>query len=191
MKDIEIEIQVKIEKSAPLVAFLKERATFKSEKRQVDEYFSPAHRDFLAARPVKEWLRLRDASGDFSITYKNWHYDDAGKSHYADECESKIESLETCRKIFEALNFKSLIVVEKVRKTWDYETYEIALDSVTGLGDFVEVEYKGGEENVDPKQITDGMVAFLKERSVGKIERNYVGYPFLLLFGKEAKWETQ
>ena len=42
------------------------------------------------------------------------------------------------RKIFEALDIKPVITVEKKRRTWNYKDYEIALDSITDLGDFVE-----------------------------------------------------
>jgi len=32
------------------------------------------------------------------------------------------------------------------------------------------------------------MIKFLKDINVGKIQRNYQGYPFLLLFPEEAKY---
>ncbi|OGK18114.1 hypothetical protein A3D80_02115 [Candidatus Roizmanbacteria bacterium RIFCSPHIGHO2_02_FULL_40_13b] len=191
-KNIEIEIQVNVENAKPLMAFLEKNGVFKGEKRQVDEYFSPAHRDFLAKRPVSEWLRLRDADGKYSMTYKNWHYDKKGKSmEFCDEVETNVESIEQTRKIFSALNLKSIALVDKVRKTWTYKEYEIAVDSVKTLGDFVEVEYIGNDENVDPEKVTGEMVAFLKKVGCGKITRNYVGYPFLMLFPDEVKYETQ
>src|SRR3989344_8620990 len=130
MKDIEIEIQVQIEKSVPLLEFLEKEGTFQSEKQQIDEYFSPAHKDFLTARPVNEWLRLRDAEGHCSINYKNWHRTPEGKSTYCDEYETKIENLATVKKILSALNMKSLVIVNKIRKTWTYKDYEIAVDKV-------------------------------------------------------------
>lgn len=80
MSDIEIEIQVKLQHEKPLLVFLKGNGQFQTKKRQIDEYFSAPHRDFLAVRPVKEWLRLHDADGKYSINYKNWHYDGRGKS---------------------------------------------------------------------------------------------------------------
>lgn len=189
--NIEIEIQVNIENPKPLIEFLKKNGDFQSEKHQVDEYFSPAHRDFLGVRPVKEWLRLRDADGKYSINYKNWHLDENGKSHYCDEFESKIEGMEQVRKILSALNFKSLVAVDKLRKIWTYKDYEIAIDSVRNLGDFVEIEYIGKDEKIDPKKITGEMVDFLKKIGCKKITRNYVGYPFLILFPKEARYEIQ
>ncbi len=189
--NIEIEIQVNIENSQPLIDFLKKEGVFQAEKHQTDEYFSPAHKDFLGVRPVTEWLRLRDTDGKYSINYKNWHFDESGKSHYCDEFETRIENIDQVGKILSALNFKSIVIIDKLRKNWTYKDYEVAIDSVSGLGDFVELEYIGRDEKVDPKKITEGMIDFLKTVGCGKITRNYVGYPFLLLFPKEVKYEVQ
>ncbi len=189
MNNIEIEIQVNIENSKPLIEFLGKKGQFKAEKRQMDEYFSPAHRNFIEIRPIKEWLRLRDSNGKYSVNYKNWHFDENGKSHYCDEYEAKIEDLAQVKKILDALNFKSLVKVDKVRKTWEYKDYEIDLDSIKGLGDFVEIEYIGKDERVNPEKITAEMMNFLKDLGCGRIKRNYVGYPFQLLFPDEVKFE--
>lgn len=187
MKNIEIEIQVKVENNKPLLEFLQKNAEFKAEKHQEDEYFSPTHRDFLEVRPVKEWLRLRNADSKYSINYKNWHFDDRGKSHYCDEYESKIEDLDKVKKILQVLNFKSLVIVDKVRKIFIYKDYEIVIDSIKSLGDFIEIEYIGQEDRVEPEKITSEMINFLNEIGCGKVERNYVGYPFQILFREEIK----
>ena len=189
--NIEIEIQVSVEKPKPLIKFLEKNANFQSKKHQIDEYFSPVHNGFLEVRPVREWLRLRDADGKCSINYKNWHFDKKGKSNYCDEFENKIESMKQMKKIFSVLNIKSIAVVDKLRKIWTYKDYEIAIDSVKTLGDFVEIEYIGKNNKINPKKMTEEMVNFLKKVGVGKITRNYVGYPFLVLFPKEAKYEIQ
>lgn len=187
----EIEIQMRVENVSALMDFLQAKAEFKAEKKEVDEYYTPAHRDFLAIRPVKEWLRLRDRDGKFTINYKDWHYEANGQSNYCDEYETVVENIETMRSILAALNCKVIVRVEKVRKTWIYGDYEIDIDSVVGLGDFVEIEYAGTDFEVDPKAVTDQMVEFLRDRNCGKIERNYQGYPFLLLFPGEQKFTTE
>ncbi len=149
MDNVEIEIQVDIENSKPLIEFLEKNAEFKSEKHQVDEYFSPTHHNFIEVRPVKEWLRLRNSDGKYSINYKNWHFDEDGKSHHCDEYETKIEDLTKLKKILDVLNLKSIVKVDKLRKTWIYKDYEIAVDSVRELGDFIEIEYIGKDEKVE------------------------------------------
>ena len=184
MKDIEIEIQAQVENEKPLIEFLEKEGKFQSEKNQIDEYFSPAHKDFLSTRPVNEWLRLRNAEGQGSINYKNWHRTPEGKSHHCDEYETKVENLTTAKKILVALNMKSLVIVDKVRKTWLYQDYEIAIDCVKNLGNFVEIEYKGDVAVEDASKVTKEMVNFLKNIGCGKIELNDKGYPYQLLFGK-------
>ena len=191
MHDKEIEIQVQVEHIGALREYLIERAELISTSRQVDEYFTPLDRDFVAVHPVREWLRLRDADGKASINYKNWHPDADGKTRWCDEFETSVASTETMRKILGALGFRSIVTVDKQRETWVYKQYEIALDSVKGLGDFVEIEYKGSESAPDHKTITNEMVQFLKDLRCGQIKRNYQGYPFMLLFPEEVKQEVQ
>jgi adenylate cyclase class 2 len=189
MNNIEIEIKVNIEKSNPLIDFLEKNAKFKSKNHQIDEYFSPAHRDFTSVRPVNEWLRLRDSEGKYSINYKNWYRDQKGRTSYCDEYETEIGDLNKFKKILNVLNFKPLTKVDKSRKTWVYKDYEIDIDSVKKLGDFVEIEYIGKDEKVNPEEITEKMINLLKKIGCGKIKRDYVGYPFRLLFPKEEKFE--
>jgi adenylate cyclase class 2 len=189
MKNIEIEIKVRVSEAANLKKFLKRDAKFLDENYQKDEYFSPAHRDFLAVKPVEEWLRLRTSGKKFGITYKNWHYDHKSISHYCDEYETEVADLEQMRRIFAALDMKPLVTVEKTRRRWRYQDYEISLDQVTGLGDFVEVEYKAAETPADPSGTTSEMIAWLKAIGVGKIERSLTGYPFALLNPKALHFQ--
>lgn len=188
MSDIEIEIQAKIENSGALLDFLKKNAKLKNEKRQMDEYYSPTHRNFLDENPVKEWLRIRDEDGKYSMTYKNFHYDANGKGEFCDEYETKIGDLKKFRKILSALNFKMIVRVDKLRSSWIYGNYEISIDSIWGLGDFVEVEYKG-LDGQDPRKIKSEMIDFLKGTGCGQIKTNQQGYPFLILFPEKAKYQ--
>lgn len=120
--NIEIEIQAKLERVKPLLAFLKRKGKFVAEKRQIDRYFSPKDKDkdFLKARPVDQWLRLRDADGDWSINYKNWHHGKDGRSYFSDEYETEIGNIEQGEKIFKALKFRPIAIVDKARKIWSY-----------------------------------------------------------------------
>lgn len=180
MQDKEIEIQLRMENSQNLKVFLENEATFVSENQQIDDYYVPAHRNFLDSQPIQEWFRIREEKGQFSANYKKRH-DENGIGTYADEYETKIESKETFKKILNALDFKQIITVDKTRKKYNYKDYEIALDKVVGLGDFVEIEYKGKEIR-DPKEITNEMFVFLKTFQTGKIENTNSGYPMMLLY---------
>ena len=83
-------------------------------------------------------------------------------------------------KILNVLDFKTVVVVDKLRRAYKYKEYEIAIDKVKGLGDFVELEYKSTKIK-DPKEITSEMSDFLKSLPLGKIVRNHVGYAAKLL----------
>jgi len=191
MKDIEIEIKVKVSDSAGLRKFLAEQAEFRGEQHQIDEYFNPPHKDFLADEPVAEWLRLRTTDSKQSINYKQWHAGDDGVTNHCDEYETTVEDASKVRKIFAALGFKPLVTVDKLRKNWRYQNYEVSMDSVKNLGDFVEIEYVGGAVDLDPKQITDEMVEWLCGLGCGQVERDFRGYPYWLLFGNKPRAEAR
>lgn len=184
----EIEIQVQVEKIQPLLKFLAKNGKQVLKARQIDEYFIPKHRNFLKRKPIVEWLRLRDANAQYFINYKYWHVGRDRKSHHAEEYETKIENLEQMKSIFKILNIKPIVIVDKSRTSYLYKNYEISIDHVKGLGDFIELEYKGRTSR-PPREITAEMGHFLKNLGVGKIYKNYVGYPFQLLFPKGFKLE--
>jgi len=187
MANKEIEIKVRLQGVDKLVSFLQENATYSGEDYQKDVYYSPAHRNFLEVEPVAEWLRVR-GNGTGSVTYKKWHYDESGKSNYCDEYETEVGDTAQFAKILEVLDFNVIATVEKTRRSWRHKDYEVSIDSVTDLGDFVEVEYKG-DEDAEPAEVTSRMVAFLRSVGCTKLERNYTGYPFLVLYPDRQEFE--
>jgi len=191
MRDVEIEIQVRIEKTKPLEEFLDKNASFRFEVNQVDEYFSPQDEkdDFLKQDPITRWLRIRKEDKIYYLNFKKFYYEKTGENYFRDEFESKIEDPEEVRKIFLALNFKPIVVVEKLRKAWQCNEWEIALDDVKNVGQFVEIEFKFSQGQTDPKKDIKEMIEFLKKIGCGKLEINYQSYPFLVLFPDKAKFE--
>ncbi len=187
-KIIEIEIQVQLENIRPLKAFLNKKAKLLRKSRQIDYYYTPTHRDFLKKYPAVEWLRLRQTDKGNSINYKYWHVDEDDRSHYSDEYESAVDDMEQLKLILKALNFKPIVVVDKKRLDYRFKSYIISVAQVKKLGEFVEVEF-AGKTTKRPVEITNEMIQFLKKLGVGKIIRNYNGYPYILLFPKKVKYE--
>ena len=116
---------------------LKRGATLLGENDQVDEYFNHPCRDFAQ---TDEALRLRkDSCG--RITYKGPKIDQFTKTR--EEIEMEVDDLDKMASILERLGFRSVAKVCKRRKEYLLEGVTVSLDSVEGLGDFVELEIQG------------------------------------------------
>jgi adenylate cyclase class 2 len=107
------------------------------EHDQVDEYFNHPSRDFAL---TDEALRLRkDSKG--KITYKGPKLDRDTKTR--EEIEMDVDDLDKMAQILLRLGFRRVAKVMKKRKEFLLEGVTVCLDSVQGLGDFVELEIQG------------------------------------------------
>ncbi|SFS07479.1 adenylate cyclase [Halomicrobium zhouii] len=111
---------------------------------QEDTYYDAPHRDFAA---TDEAFRIRrESHGDEAIvelTYKGPKVDAESKTR--EEIETAVESGSDADAIFRALGFEAAAVVEKDRDRYHLNGYTVTLDSVDGLGEFVEVEIEAEE----------------------------------------------
>ena len=168
----------------PNLGALRDRLRGKGAKKlgsqhQVDVYYNAPHRDFLAAPNISEWLRLREENGRASINYKRWLPLEAKIKTHCDEFESVVTDGEALRKLLQALDFTELVTVDKRREGWQLGDIVVALDTVKGLGEFVEFEYKGEAESVD--EAHRHIQHCIETLGVKLGERNHVGYPYPLL----------
>lgn len=117
---------------------------------QRDTYYDAPDRDFAE---TDEALRLRsetpvDAeSATTRLTYKGPLVDADSKTRR--ELETGVDDGETVDGILRALGYEPAAVVEKERERFGVDGYTVTLDSVTDVGDFVEVEREAPEEAVE------------------------------------------
>lgn len=182
----EIEIKVSVERVQPLLELLEREGTAHGEQHQVDTYYTPAHRDYLAVRPVAEWLRLRREGERASLNHKRWIYGPDGTSHHCEETETPVGDAAAAAQLLAALDARELVTVDKLRRSWTWGDYEVAIDRVAGLGDFVELEWKGADRPGDEAEITAGMEAWLRGLGCGTLTRGFRGYPYALMFPGEG-----
>lgn len=181
--NIEIEIKFPLRNSAEAFSFLNKKAKLISKNiYQRDAYFTPTHRNFLAEKYPFEWLRLRKSPKGEFITYKHFHPEGAEKTDYCDEFETKVNSLEALEKMFNSLDFKELVVVEKKRTTWIFKNVEIVIDEVTDLGFYIELEITSAFDNPEEGKVY--LYQLLKEWQIEVGEEDIRGYPFQLLANK-------
>lgn len=180
--NVEIEIKIPLDEDSfsKLREKLKKIAKFENRSQQTDEYFTPAHRDFVAPKFPFEWLSIRKRGKKAILNYKHWYPENAEVTTHCDEFETEVESHDRLKKIFAELNFKRLVTVDKEREIYIYkDEFEIALDVVKNLGYFVEIEALkdfGGVEATREK-----LFEFAKSLGLDTSKRNLRGYPFLLM----------
>jgi len=181
--NVEVEIKVEINNFEEIKAKIATLGKLIKSIRQVDDYFIPCHRDFFAQKPHPvEWLRIRTNPDKVIFEYdKSINKNEKGEQECAEEYETEISNPEEFRKILNFLDFKKVITVDKQREYWDCGDFEIALDKVAGLGNFIEVEAKGSFEN--NLKAKEACLKFLENLGIENPERIQInkGYPVLLL----------
>lgn len=180
--DTEIEIKIKLDEGA----FLKVRenvqnsAKFVKKVRQIDEYFTPAHRNFVEPRFPFEWLSIRKRGDKTILNYKHFVPENAEVHTHCDEFETEIKNPEGLKKIFSAINLKPLVRVDKERETYDYNgEFEIALDVVKDLGHFIEIEAM--KEFGTVEKAREKLFKLAKSLGVDTSNPDLRGYPFLMM----------
>jgi adenylate cyclase class 2 len=126
-------------------------ARFETTVRQSDGYFAHPARDFSR---TDEALRIRRVGDRNYVTYKGPKIDATTKTRR--EIELPLDSGDAGAgqfgELLGALGFTSVAEVEKTRRTatllYQGRTVEVALDTVDGLGTFIELEMAADEESV-------------------------------------------
>lgn len=177
---VEIELKFPLLLSSEVITFLEKNASkWKSDVYQKDSYYLPAHRNFLDVYPVVERLRVRESVKWNSINYKHRHIVAWQNMNTCDEYETKVESIESIRKLLHALDFMEIIAVEKLRNTWNYDWVEICIDEVNELGSYIELEAKWEFKDA---QIAKQHLYNVLEKIGAKVwEQDNEWYPYLLL----------
>jgi adenylate cyclase class 2 len=137
-------------------------AAFASPVEQVDRYFGHPARDFAQ---TDEALRIRRIGEENRITYKGPKIDTATKTRRELELPlaSGAQALEDFSTLLEALGFRRVAEVRKLRRVavlhWKGCEVEAALDDVTQVGRFVELELSADEAGLDAARECLGSLA--------------------------------
>ncbi|AKH98065.1 class IV adenylate cyclase [Halanaeroarchaeum sulfurireducens] len=180
------EVEVKVRADHESVRSTLERldARRRGTVEQTDVYFDAPHRNFAE---TDEALRLRrEVEGEESrtvLTYKGSRVDEESKTR--EEIEMPIDDVSDAKAILEALGFEPAATVAKTRDRWTLEGYEVALDDVDGLGQYLEVEAEAEEDEIE--LVRDGAIQVLRSLDLdpdAQIRTSYLG---LLLADEGSK----
>lgn len=128
-------------------------------------------------------FRLREKDNSCKLTYKDDRFDTQGTWLYSDEHEVGVSDAGVMKAIAKALRFRELITIDNKKHLCDIDGYEIALEEVKGLGNFIEIEYKGKKE-IPKKQVETlkgSMRAYLEAKRLKLGEELNAGKPELML----------
>jgi adenylate cyclase class 2 len=113
-----------------------------------DTYLSHPARDF---KNTDEALRIRRSEGKIILTYKGPKIGDVSKTRLEREVEAA--DYDSLLAIFNHLGFREGGSVAKAREKYVLNDIEICLDTVAGLGTFVEFEKKGSAREAAEREL--------------------------------------
>lgn len=185
-----IEVELKAALTAAQAAELPSRLPAlglvpRAELRETDLYFNGGGRDF---RRTDEALRLRSCrdltagTAETLLTYKGPKEDP--RSNTRIEYETAVGDLDTARKLLEALGFTAQYTVDKVRREFADRNITLCLDTVEGLGDFLELEIL--LEAGDREAAVDRLLALLDRLEISREALSRKSYLELLLIRDRA-----
>lgn len=183
----EVEVQVIIKNSAEVERKLRKIGKFIKTRKQIDKYFVPQYRDFFAKEPPVEYLRVRFEKGKNYLNYSFLHFGKDGWLRATDEYETLVEKPEIVEKIFQKIGLIPKVTVIKTRKYFDCGDFEVTLDKVKNLGNFMEIEAKRNFGNVEKTR--KACLDFLKNLNIKYEMRAQMGYPRMLYRKIKKKYE--
>lgn len=140
---------------------------------QADTYFEHPVRDF---GETDEALRIRRERRDEEsvawVTYKGPLVEAASKTR--EEYETGVADAATMERILREIGFEPFETVEKRRERFTVDEYTVTLDTVDGLGEFVEVETEA--ETIEPAR--EGAEAVLLDLDLDpddQVRTSYLG----------------
>ena len=121
----EIEVLVEVYDDILNIKRKFEKFNYEGLKETIDEYYYDPKRDTL--KPDKEnhlshCLRLRSQNDNYFLTYQDDVFED-GKWLYSNEYETKVESIDIIKEIFEKLGLVKFIKIENKKETYTYDNY--------------------------------------------------------------------
>jgi len=141
----------------PLLKLMNLGAVKQRTIEQRDTYFAHPRRSFAESN---EALRIRQVGDENRITYKGPIIDQETKMRREIELGFQSGQLagRKLRELLEILGFTSVRAVVKVRETydltWQHRHCEVCVDTVEGLGTFMEVETLAEEASLDDAKET-------------------------------------
>lgn len=182
--EIELKIKITDAQQSLFMEWLERNAQMKGEVHQIEFYLNNPNLSFAFMSPegykdAVDFLRVRLTSRGDTVCFKHWHSDPmTGRLTHCDEYETAVQDGQAMLQLFQAIGYNEQIEINKLRKIYQYNDFEVAVDSVKNLGHFVEIEVKRPVPTV-----SDGLRLineFLKSVGITTFKRMDRGYVSML-----------
>jgi adenylate cyclase class 2 len=145
---------------------------------QTDTYYDAPHRDFAETDEALRIRREEHPDGSATrLTYKGPLVEAASKTRR--EAETAVDDAEALAAVLDGLGFTPAAVVEKERDRYALDGYAVTLDTVDGLGEFVEIDREASESAVET--VREGAVERLRDLGLDPDDQIRTSYLGLLL----------
>jgi adenylate cyclase class 2 len=159
-------------------------ATAQGTVRQVDTYYDAPDREFAETDEALRIRREEPANGEpvARVTYKGPLIEAESKTR--EEAETVVADDEAMAAILAGLGYEPAATVEKHRERFAYDGYDVTLDDVAGLGEFVEVE---AETDGEVEPVREGAYEVLEALDLDPEEQLRTSYLGLLLAERDEQ----
>ena len=174
----EIEIKLKVNDIDSLETKLKEAGcVFEDSITQQDVIYSSSVNagSFDEAKEGHVAIRIRKEGEKAKLTLKQQKTGEMDNLEY----ESEIEDIVAIDKILSTLGWKPEVAVVKTRKQGKLGEYQVCLDGVEQLGNYIELE-KIADEDSDPEKIRDELLKTLEPFGLTRSDEETKGYDTLI-----------
>jgi adenylate cyclase class 2 len=181
----EVELKVRADHERVHETLMARGAELEREVRQVDTYYDAPHREFAEtdeALRIRTQTDLESGYEETELTYKGPLVENESKTR--EEHETAVGNPAGIEGILDGLGFEPAATVEKRRDAYSLGGYTVTLDSVDGLGEFVEVERAVAADDADDpgvERVRDGAVDLMDELGLDHDEQIRTSYLGLLL----------
>ena len=180
MTTYEVELKVRAAHEPVREALTERGAARVAHVEQRDTYYDAPDRNFAETDEALRIRRERDLSTDADettrITYKGPLVDDTSKTRQ--EAETTVGDDETADAILRGLGYEPAATVTKDREQFAVDAYHVTLDTVEGLGEFVEID-REVTEHLDAAR--EEAARLLRELGLDPDEQIQTSYLGLLL----------
>lgn len=172
----EIEVKAKLNNKEQIISKLKSLGcVFEESKKQNDVVYVERVGNLETFLSNKNFLRIRESNGKYLLTLKSNGENSLSKIEH----ETLVSSKEETENILKLIGMVPIVTVNKIRSISHYNQFEICIDGVEDLGDFIEVESVTDEG--DAEKIQNKMFSFLESLGIKKEDRVFEGYDILIL----------